>query len=567
MRNFVPLILLFLLVSMSLYSQVAINNNGAPPDSSAMLDVQSTSRGFVLPRMTFEQRNDIENPVEGLLVYCTNCAPGGIGELCMFLDGKWRSITYNCHVPFFPAEGTHLPETDQITWQWNPVPIALGYKWNTENNFSTAIDLGPATTYTETGLSCWTDYSRYVWSYNDCGYGGANILSQATLPVPFAPAPTQGIHDISIPGTIIWNWNAVPGATGYKWNPVNDITTATDLGSSTSKTENGLTCNTLYTRYIWAYDECGFSTGTALSQTTSSELPDAPTQGLHVPWHQQIVWNWNTVSGATGYKWNNTNDYSTAIDMGTSVSRTETGLTCNTSYTRYVWAYNVCGEHSAPVSLTEGTIECCGTSISINHVAGVVAPETKTVTYGIVTDVPGEPLKCWISSNLGSNRQALAVDDASEASAGWYWQFNRKQGYMHDGITVTPDNTFIENFDEDLEWQAGNDPCNLELGSGWRLPTSTEWSNLDFNGNWTYAVDPWNSALKLHMAGYLIASGNPVNVYLNSRGAQGHYWSSSQNDSYTGNNLYFEGLEWFFGECTVSNNMKTYGYPIRCLKE
>ncbi len=79
--------------------------------------------------------------------------------------------------------------------------------------------------------------------------------------------------------------------------------------------------------------------------------------------------------------------------------------------------------------------ETCGSSLTINHVAGVVAPVTKTVTYGTVTNIPGETSKCWITSNLGADHQATAINDATEASAGWYWQFNRKQGYKHDGTT------------------------------------------------------------------------------------------------------------------------------------
>nr|NQU92552.1 hypothetical protein [Bacteroidota bacterium] len=68
--------------------------------------------------------------------------------------------------------------------------------------------------------------------------------------------------------------------------------------------------------------------------------PATPITGTHVPSATQIVWNWNTVSGATGYKWNTTNDYGSAEDMGTAITKTETGLTCNTAYTRYAWAYN-----------------------------------------------------------------------------------------------------------------------------------------------------------------------------------------------------------------------------------
>ena len=81
----------------------------------------------------------------------------------------------------------------------------------------------------------------------------------------------------------------------------------------------------------------------------------------------------------------------------------------------------------------------CGSSLIINHIAlGGVAPVNKTVTYGTTTNIPGEPTKCWITSNLGADHQAASVDDATEASAGWYWQFNREQGYKHVGSTLTP---------------------------------------------------------------------------------------------------------------------------------
>jgi hypothetical protein len=60
----------------------------------------------------------------------------------------------------------------------------------------------------------------------------------------------------------------------------------------------------------------------------------------------------------------------------------------------------------------------CGSSLTISHVAGAVAPVNKTVTYGTVTNIPGETSKCWITSNLGADHQATAVSDATEPSAG-----------------------------------------------------------------------------------------------------------------------------------------------------
>ena len=51
---------------------IAVNANGAAPDPSAILDVQSTSKGMLVPRMSATQRTGIPAPVAGLLVYDTD---------------------------------------------------------------------------------------------------------------------------------------------------------------------------------------------------------------------------------------------------------------------------------------------------------------------------------------------------------------------------------------------------------------------------------------------------------------------------------------------------------------
>ncbi|MEO5893038.1 MAG: tail fiber domain-containing protein [Ferruginibacter sp.] len=54
------------------YSQnIAINGTGSLPDTSAMLDVSSTIKGFLAPRMTTTQQNAIPLPANGLLIYNT----------------------------------------------------------------------------------------------------------------------------------------------------------------------------------------------------------------------------------------------------------------------------------------------------------------------------------------------------------------------------------------------------------------------------------------------------------------------------------------------------------------
>ncbi len=287
------------------------------------------------------------------------------------------------------------------------------------------------------------------------------------------------------------------------------------------------------------------------------QIPLAPIENNHNASQTQIIWNWDPVPGASGYKWNTTNDTLSAIDLGLATTKTETGLACNSLYTRYVWAFNSCGI-SEVLTLTQSTLPClfaCGDSLTINHMAGDVAPVTKTTVYGTVTNIPGEESKCWITSNLGSDHQATAVNDATEASAGWYWQFNRKQGFKHDGNTLTPlwTNTIIN---EESDWQTASDPCTLELGNIWRLPIFTEWFNVHNVGGWTNWNGPWNSGLKLHASGFLNSSG-----VLSDRGIFGNFWSSTKYSLEYGWHLHFN---------VNSSNLYGYfragGFSVRCLR-
>ncbi len=384
--------------------------------------------------------------------------------------------------------------------------------------------------------------------------GSWMTFSPCAIAAPAADSPVMS------QGQIIWNWLAVSGAAGYKWNTTADYETAVDMNTAITKTETGTICGTTYTRYIWAYSSCGESAMTTLTATVPAAVPAAPVAAAHVDTQTSIVWNWNSVPDATGYKWNTTDDYGSAIDMGTATTRSETGITCGTAYTRYVWAYNGCG-YSLSAALNQSTVACwaCGIStMTINHVAGAVAPVTKTTTYGTVTNIPGELTKCWITSNLGSDHQATAVSDATEASAGWYWQFNRKQGYKHDGSTRTPNTTWISSISETSDWLTANDPCNIELGTTWHLPTYTEWYNVDNTGGWTTWTGPWGSGLKLHAAGYLYGSDGS----LSSRGSYGYYWSSTQGDATNGWYLYFSS-----GGSYMYYTNKAYGFSARCVRD
>lgn len=67
-------ILFFLLISLSVLAQTGIGIT--TPNASAKLEIASTDKGFLLPRMTSAQRTAITSPANGLLVYQTDSVTG-----------------------------------------------------------------------------------------------------------------------------------------------------------------------------------------------------------------------------------------------------------------------------------------------------------------------------------------------------------------------------------------------------------------------------------------------------------------------------------------------------------
>ncbi len=102
---------LFVVTSNFVNAQVSINQDNSLPDASAMLDVQSTSKGMLVPRMTSNQRIAIATPATGLLVFDT------VTTSFWYYDGtNWLSLSdtdatneYNTSVVL---NGTTLETTD-----------------------------------------------------------------------------------------------------------------------------------------------------------------------------------------------------------------------------------------------------------------------------------------------------------------------------------------------------------------------------------------------------------------------------------------------------------------------
>ncbi len=92
-KTITVLCMVFFLGLSGLNAQVAITTDGSEPDASAMLDVKSTDKGLLIPRMTVSQRGSISSPATGLLVYQTDGTEGfyfydGSSWLCLNAGSK-----------------------------------------------------------------------------------------------------------------------------------------------------------------------------------------------------------------------------------------------------------------------------------------------------------------------------------------------------------------------------------------------------------------------------------------------------------------------------------------------
>ncbi|MCX6269056.1 MAG: hypothetical protein NTW16_17170 [Bacteroidetes bacterium] len=548
MKKVSILIMAFLLMGSALFSQVAVNTNGNSPDPSAMLDVSSTTHGLLIPRVSSGARDHIPSPATGLLIYnftdkAFNFFNGSFWlELNMtyitsnvgtISDGGGLSVNLSSGVP--PENSAMLDISDELRGLLVP---RMSFA-------SRDLIQSPAT-----GLIIFnTDSKRFSYFNGNQWVTICAVIIGSTTGGGSQPSAGMAINTTNSP--------ADPSA-------MLDVS-ATDKGilipRLTTDQRNlilpafGLLIYNTSTNYIEIFN------GIAWYQL-STYLIESPGAGINIPSTNQIEWRWNPVSGANKYYWNTENDFNTARDLGTSTSYLETALACGTSYDRYVWAFNNCGA-SSPVVLTEGTSACsgswsCGNPLIANHVSGDVAPATKSVTYGTVTGIPGESSKCWITSNLGADHQADSVNEETDAVAGWYWQFNRKQGYLIDGSTISPAWT-INSINENMDWEAANEPCAIELGGDWRIPVHSEWDNVSSTGGWTDWTGSWTSDLKLHAAGYIYS----LDGSLYGRGFSGNYWSSTQyNIDDSGWDLVFNSFQ-----NLVFNADKAYGFSLRCIRE
>lgn len=156
------------------YAQVGINNDGSDPENSAILDVKSTEKGILVPRMTPSEIAAIPNPASGLLVFNTTDEKFYV---YIFADNRWKVVQLG---------------SSEIT------PLAI-YSIGTGGSCSNTIVNGLY--YAENGLSS----SHYIsLDVNVTTPGSWIILTDTVNGYSFSGSGTftsSGSHQVTLAGT------------------------------------------------------------------------------------------------------------------------------------------------------------------------------------------------------------------------------------------------------------------------------------------------------------------------------------------------------------------------------
>lgn len=180
---------------------VSIKSNPSAPHSSAMLDVESSTKGILIPRVALQSTTNgstpIANPAVGLLVFNTN-ATAPLAKGYYYWDGIWKKLN------------------DKEIWQEDPT--------NPSSIYYSPASNGSVTVGTPTTLSS-------VYSTTFHVYGPSVFFSMGALPAN-PPHSRQGI--------VIGDANHAPGVVqagspGGHWNEINCVDETLDIQWNTGK--------------------------------------------------------------------------------------------------------------------------------------------------------------------------------------------------------------------------------------------------------------------------------------------------------------------------------------------
>ncbi|MFM9910564.1 MAG: DUF1566 domain-containing protein [Chitinophagaceae bacterium] len=287
-----------LLNAVLVHAQVGIGTNA--PSASAQLEINSTTKGLLPPRMTYVQKSAIATPVAGLMIWCSNC--GATGEMQVYNGSTWTNMiggTASFAPPILGATAAVSLIADltassggTISSDGGTAVTVRGICWSTSPNPTTALstkttDGTGSGTFTSslTGLSPTTTYYVMAYATNSIGTSYGNEISFTTTvawPSVAATTSASSINNNSAVsgGNVTSAGGASVTARGVCWstspNPTTALSTKTTDGTGAGvfiSNISGLASATTYYVRAYATNTGGTTYGTQVSFTTTASSP------------------------------------------------------------------------------------------------------------------------------------------------------------------------------------------------------------------------------------------------------------------------------------------------------
>jgi parallel beta-helix repeat protein len=266
-----------------------------------------------------------------------------------------------------------------VTLSWNPSTDNVGVAGYGAYQGAVPVGQTAQLNYTFTGLSCGTSSAFGIDAYDAAGNRSAQAsVIASTSPCPDMQAPSQptGLTLTSrTTSSLSFTWAASTDNIGVVGYGVYRAGTRVGTASSATYTVTGLACGTSYTIGVDAYDAAGNRSTQAIATTATSSCPD--TQAPSAPTNlspsgatqTSLTVSWAASSDNVGVAGYNIYANGTEVASTTGTSYTVNNLTCGTSYTLAVEAYDGAGNRSLQASVGASTSACPAAVSSCNGVS------------------------------------------------------------------------------------------------------------------------------------------------------------------------------------------------------
>jgi uncharacterized protein (TIGR02145 family) len=325
MKKILILLAIFTTVATTAQS-VGINADGSAANASAMLDVSSTTKGLLPPRMTRAQRNAIASPVAaGLQVWCTDC--GTYGETQVYNGSTWTNMIGGASsgtVPGAPTSPVATAGNAQASVAFtapasNGGSAITGYTVTSSPGGLTAT--GTSSPKVVTGLTNGTAYTFTVVATNAIGNSVASVASNSIKNCgAYVAAGVWKAFQCYNLGAIYTTTSdytlPVQDHHGnyYQWGRNTVVATSSTGGSGTISGWN----TTVALDNSW-----GTSGGDNIKNLTNDPCPTGFRVPTNVEWQGVLNTSLNTVS-RTGSWLDSSSNFTTAISFGTPTIKTLT---------------------------------------------------------------------------------------------------------------------------------------------------------------------------------------------------------------------------------------------------